>query len=241
MPLKILNTKPEGKSSELDNLLKASGYTSVHFPLLEIQTLNNPLFRCLDPNRFDGVFCSSTFGYGLFLEFLPEVEKIAWSSKPIYTLSKAAKSTLEKRGGQVAFTPGEASLQGFLNNYTSSEPGKWLHPCSLFTRLVPQDFLKKRVKVLNIPCYRPALPHQARSRAKSVFSECDGIVFTSGSAVENCFKAVSDDKTWLRQWLGSHRVATLGPSASEVLERERVYSYIQAKAANNTALVAALG
>ncbi len=213
--LRILNTRPSGQNQELSRLLREWGFESIEIPLVEIGPLQEGLekFQKLNPDHYGGIFLSSPNGFRLMQEY-----SSPWMKLPFFTVGSKTKNWIEKLGGTVAFCPKGSSLESFLlefkseilknsNHFNFEKP--WLHACSSSTRVVEKKFAEMGIRIENIPVYHPALPESAKERLKTLFeinaenkneksfgnknsgqqNYPEGILFCSGSAVDNFFAA----------------------------------------------------
>jgi uroporphyrinogen-III synthase len=236
----LLNTRPQAQADKLTSLLIYEGFQVVEIPMIEIQPRSEKLPGEVSPNNFDGLFFSSLNGVQIFHAVLSNKMKCAWLNKPAYTLSRRTASEWTRLGGNVLFYPETSSLNGFLAEYQRSETlQNWLHPCSQITRLKPGNFLKKNIRVLNCPVYTPALPKKACKLLSVKFSALEGIIFTSGSAVNN-FMTCLTDKTMVSDLSGRVTLFSMGSSASEALENHGINKFIEADKPNNRGLVEAV-
>jgi len=254
----VINTRPKDQSGELSELLRRAGFEPVEIPLVGIEPEEEGLARIrkLQPRGFTGIFLSSPNGLRVLeAELLPN-EAEAWIKKPFYLVGGKSAPFVESLGGRVNFFPQEASLEGFLKEYSPSDAAKadvssgtaaagmvlaqrWLHPCSLSTRLDPAAFKKRGIEVENVPVYRPALPADAGGRLAKEGAAADAVVFCSGSAVGHFFASAPEMAARLGQADGLYAI-TIGPSASKALADRGVDRFSEAPRADNTGLVDAL-
>lgn len=250
---KVLNTRPAGQNEELSKLLTEAGFEPVEIPLVDIVPLEDGLRKVLrlQPSGYTGIFLSSPNGIRQMHIGLDE-DFEAWVQKPFYLVGAKSKPLIESFGGRVAFFPREASVEGFLNEYqfemtgVSGPPGmvfaqRWLHPCSISTRLDPAAFRRRGVELDNVPVYRPGMPAEVAAR---LTAECKGkgvsaALFCSASAVEHFFKAVPDMAAELGTAKGMMAIS-IGPSTTSALRERGVENPHQALEANSAGLVEAL-
>lgn len=243
--MKVINTRPADRNQELSLLLRQAGFEPVEIPLVDIRPHEEGLTkaRSLPPSGFTGVFLSSPNGLRHFREALLVAEFERWSRKPFYLVGQAARALVEEAGGTVAFVPEEASLAGFLKEWKSvTEPGKlpmaqrWLHPCSLSTRLDPAEFRKRGVEVVNLPVYRPCAPEDAGQHLAQADGEAAAVIFCSGSAVETYFQAAPEAASRLGLAKGPLAVS-LGTSTTDALRARGVQEVHQALHPDDASLV----
>jgi uroporphyrinogen-III synthase len=249
----VLNTRPADQNAALSALLKAAGFEPLEIPLVDIGPEPEGLerLRRMHPSRFTGVFLSSPNGLRLMAGELLPADLEPWMAKPFYLVGPKAADLVRQHGGQVAFHPREASLEGFLKEYAPSPQGnmgvaglvlaqRWLHPCSSQTRLDPAAFRKKGIEVENVPVYRPSLnPKAAEDLARSAAS-IEAAVFCSGSAVEHFFAAAPPA---LAARLGKKDgilAVSIGPSTTRALAEKGVEHPSEARHADDPGLVDAL-
>lgn len=254
----VLNTRPADQNAELSDLLRRHGFEPLEIPLVGIEPEEEGLARLrkLQPNGYTGVFLSSPNGFRIMKQGLLENEMERWLKKPFYLVGGKSATLIEEAGGKVGFFPEEASLAGFLKEYSPAAAAKanisdglavtgmvlaqrWLHPCSAATRLDPAAFKQRGIEVENVPVYRPGLPADAGARLAKEAGGADAAVFCSGSAVDNLFEAAPETAARLGKPDGILAV-TIGPSASEALVRHGVEKFREAAQADNTGLVDAL-
>jgi uroporphyrinogen-III synthase len=254
----VINTRPPDRSGELSDLLRQAGFDPVEIPLVGIEPEEEGLARMrkLQPNSFTGIFLSSPSGIRILADGLLPHEMEAWIKKPFYLVGGKSASFVESLGGKVNFFPKEASLEGFLKEYSPSAAARadvnsgltalgmvlaqrWLHPCSLSTRLEPAAFKQRGIDVENIPVYRPGLPADAGAKLAKEGAGADAVVFCSGSAVANFFASAPEMAARLGKADGPLAV-TIGPSATKALADRGVEKIGEALSADNMGLVDAL-
>lgn len=242
--IKVINTRPADRNQELSRLLRQAGFDVVEIPFVEVRADEAGLAKAatLPPTGFTGIFLSSPNGLRHLQEGLLASQFERWIPKPFYLVGNAARPLVEAAGGTVAFVPGEASLEGFLKEY-QAQPGpglpmaqRWLHPCSASTRLDPAEFKKKAVTVINQPVYRPACPADLAERMGRDGQDAAAIIFCSGSAVDNFFKAAPELAAGLTRPKGPLAVS-IGPSTSKALRDQGVTDIHQALHADDPSIV----
>ena len=254
----VINTRPEDQNAELTTLLRAAGFEPVEVPMVDIVPDEEGLARLrrLQPSGFTGIFLSSPNGLRHMESGLLPAELEKWLAKPFYLVGPKSAGLVEKLGGQVAFHPKEASLDGFLKEFSSARAmhaggtgnlvatglvvkQRWLHPCSASTRLEPADFRTKNIDVENVPVYRPGMNPDAAKRLAEVGPKIEAVVFCSGSAVEHFFAAAPELAASLGRPDGPFAVS-IGPSTSQALSEKGVERCRQALHADNSSMVDAL-
>ncbi|MDB5051719.1 MAG: hemD [Fibrobacteres bacterium] len=253
----VINTRPADQSGELSDLLRKAGFEPLEIPMVDIVPDEEGLARMrkLPPGGFTGIFLSSPNGLRHMQAGLLETEMEIWLEKPFYLVGGKSAGLVTSLGGKVAFYPQEASLEGFLKEYTASAanaagPGslagtgltlaqRWLHPCSASTRLDPVAFKEKKIGVENVPVYRPGLAADAGKRLNEEGKHADAVVFCSGSAVEHFFQVAPELAARVGMPGGLFAVS-IGPSTSKVLAEKGVEKCRQARHADNPSLVDAL-
>lgn len=254
----VINTRPQDQSGELTSLLRAAGFDPVEIPMVDIVPDEEGIARLrrLQPSGFTGIFLSSPNGLRHMESGLLETELEKWLAKPFYLVGPKAAGQVEKLGGTVAFHPKEASLEGFLKEFSSARAmraggtgnlvatglvvkQRWLHPCSASTRLDPSDFRTKNIDVENVPVYRPGMNPDAGRRLAEAGPKADAVVFCSGSAVEHFFAAAPELAATLGKPDGLFAVS-IGPSTSQALSDKGVERCRQALHADNASMVDAL-
>ncbi|MDB5103496.1 MAG: Uroporphyrinogen-III synthase HemD, partial [Fibrobacteres bacterium] len=212
--------------------------------------------RRLQPGSFTGIFLSSPNGLRHLEAGLLPNELEAWMAKPFYLVGGKAAGLVESLGGKVAFHPKEASLDGFLKEYSPAAPmhaagtgnpianglvmaQRWLHPCSASTRLDPAAFKQKKIDVENIPVYRPGMSPDAAKRLAAEGPRADAVIFCSGSAVDHFFQAAPELASRLGKPDGIIAIS-IGPSTSQTLSDRGVERCREAVHADNPSLVDAL-
>ena len=157
----VLNTRPEDQNTELTALLRAAGFDPLEIPLVDVVPDPEGLgrIRRLQPSGFTGIFLSSPNGLRHLVGGLVGNELEARMAKPFYLVGGKAAALVREKGGKVAFFPQEASLEGFLKEFSPAGvmhaegvgsltvtgvkmAQRWLHPCSASTRLDPAAFRK---------------------------------------------------------------------------------------------------
>lgn len=243
--IRIINTRPADRNQDLSRLLVQAGFEPVEIPCVEIRGDAEGAARAAAtaPNGFTGIFLSSPSGLRHFQEALLVSQFEKWAEKPFYLVGSAARSLVEAAGGKVAFFPEEASLEGFLKEYRPlTEAGRlpmaqrWLHPCSGSTRVVPAEFKKKGIDIVNLPVYRPAAPADLGERLQKSGKGAAAVLFCSGSAVENFFQAAPDLAAGLGKPNGPMAVS-IGPSTTRVLRDLGVAESREALHADDASLV----
>lgn len=248
--VKVINTRPADRAAGLSRLLRQAGFEPVEIPFVDVRADEEGVAKvaALQPGGFTGVFLSSPNGLRHLQEGLLISQFERWIAKPFYLVGPAARPLVEAAGGQVAFVPEEASLEGFLKEYKPAPgPGlplaqRWLHPCSVSTRLDPAEFRKKGLHVVNMPVYRPACPADLAARMAKEGAGAAAILFCSGSAVENFFQAAPALAQALTrpQGPGGPRgplAVSIGPSTTKALEERGVENAKQALHADDASLV----
>jgi uroporphyrinogen-III synthase len=254
----VINTRPADQNGELSDLLRKAGFEPLEIPMVDIVPDEEGLARMrrLQPTGFTGIFLSSPNGLRHLQAGLLATELEKWLSKPFYLVGGKSAALVESLGGKVAFHPREASLEGFLKEYSPAAvtlangagslgvPGlvaaqRWLHPCSASTRLDPAQFKLKKIEVENIPVYRPGMAPDAGARLASEAGKADAVVFCSGSAVEHFFKAAPALASRVGKKDGILAVS-IGPSTSRVLADMGADYCREANHADNPSLVDAL-
>ena len=249
----VINTRPADQGEGLSTLLKAAGFDPLDIPLVDIEPESEGLGRLarMQPSGFTGIFLSSPNGLRQMAAAMSAAELEPWMAKPFYLVGPKAGGLVRKLGGQVAFHPAEASLEGFLKEYVPSAQGssgvtglvlarRWLHPCSVSTRLDPAAFRKKGIEIENIAVYRPGPNPAAPALLSKHAGSVEAIVFCSGSAVEHFFAAAPPD---LASRLGKKDgvlAVSIGPSTSQALAAKGVDYCRQADRADDAGLVDAL-
>lgn len=242
--VKVINTRPADRAAALSLLLRQAGFEPVEIPFVDVRADEEGMAKVatLQPNGFTGVFLSSPNGLRHLQEGLLISQFERWAAKPFYLVGPAARPLVEAAGGQVAFVPEEASLEGFLKEYKPAPgPGlplaqRWLHPCSASTRLDPAEFRKKGLHVVNMPVYRPACPADLAARMAKDGEGATAILFCSGSAVENFFQAAPALAQALTRPQGPLAVS-IGPSTTKALSQHGVENAKQALHADDASLV----
>jgi len=249
----VLNTRPADQNAGLSALLKAAGFDPLEIPLVGIESEPEGLdrLRHMQPTGFTGIFLSSPNGLRQMAGGLMPVELEPWMAKPFYLVGPKAGALVREHGGRVAFHPQEASLDGFLKEYAPSTQGnagvtglvlaqRWLHPCSVSTRLDPAAFRKKGIEVENLPVYRPGANPEAAGLLDRYAASLEAIVFCSGSAVAHFFAAAPPA---LAARLGKKDgvlAVSIGPSTSQALAEKGVEQRCEAVHADDSGLVDAL-
>jgi uroporphyrinogen-III synthase len=210
--------------------------------------------RKLQPSGFSGIFLSSPNGLKQMADALLATELEKWMEKPFFLVGGKSATLVRNHGGTVAFYPEEASLEGFLKEYTSaaaanagakSGPGglvlaqRWMHPCSTSTRLDPAAFRDKGISVENVPVYKPAMAADAGKRLMAEGQNADAVIFCSASAVAHFFRAAPDLAARLGK-PGGPLIVSIGPSTSNALAGLDVETCHEAEHADNPSLVDAL-
>ncbi len=231
----VINPKAAGQNSKLSALLLDAGLTPVEVPLIGFKSVPavSPFPRV---SHYQGLFFSSSSGVKYFLEQLSAGQKETWAHLNVYTLSPQSAVLAKKAGLNVAFVPGVHSLRGFLKEFNEQLKSHWLHPCSVITRLQPQDFLKKGVSITNYPVYCTICPPQAALNIKRALPSAGGIFFSSGSMVDNFFSCWPDDGQGGED-LARMVVVSLGPSASEALTSHGFTGFYQSAKPDMVTLV----
>jgi uroporphyrinogen-III synthase len=255
----VINTRPADQSAELSDLLRKAGFEPLEIPMVDIVPDEEGVARIrkLPPAGFTGIFLSSPNGLRLLESGLPAAELESWLEKPFYLVGGKSAALVESLGGKVAFFPREeASLEGFLKEYTPSAAAnvngsgglmgtglvmaqRWLHPCSVSTRLDPAAFKRKNIGVENVPVYRPGMAPDAGKRLTTEAKDADAVVFCSGSAVEHFFQAAPELAARVGM-PGGLLAVSIGPSTSKVLAAKGVEKCREARHADNPSLVDAL-
>ncbi|MFC1584136.1 uroporphyrinogen-III synthase [Fibrobacterota bacterium] len=237
----IVNTRPEGRSAGLTLLLRQAGFKSIEIPMIAITPFEGEDVSRVPHETYNGVFFSSINGTNMFLSRLAEDKMKPWLAKPVYTLSPHVAEKWIGHGGPKGFCSKRGSLRGFLDEYTSLEnkPGQvWLHPCSLMTRLNVQQFREAGIAMRNLPVYVPALPEDSGELLREKLPGAHGVIFTSGSAVDNFFNfLMRSEKDKISDIIKAKAFFALGPSASEALERNGVSNAHQAERPKNDSLI----
>ena len=243
--VKVINTRPSDRNQELSKLLKQAGFEPVEIPCVEIRSDEEGAARAatLQATGFTGIFLSSPNGLKHFQEALLPTQFEKWVGKPFYLVGGAARPLVEAAGGKVAFFPEEASLEGFLKEYRLvTAPGslpmaqRWLHPSSASTRLDPAEFKKKNVQIVNLPVYRPAPPVNAGEMLMQAGPDAAAVLFCSGSAVENFFRAAPELAAALGKPKGPLAIS-IGPSTTKALRDHGVAELREALHADDSSLV----
>ncbi len=251
----VLNTRPAHQADGLSAELEAAGFLSIELPLVEILPVADAGHRLasLTPDGFHGLLFSSPNGVRHFTRLLREHSPstapgspgaptlpAAWFSLPARLVGPGAAPEVEKAGGHVSFIPSQASLLGLLTELPPlPRPEKWLHPCSLSTRLDPKDFLAKKATVVNLPVYRPAAPPRLGESLIKVWPKLQAMVFCSGSAVDNLFATAPEIAVSLEKAEGP-RAVSIGASTTASLQRHGIATSLQAQTADDAGLVNAL-
>lgn len=249
----VVNTRPADQAAGLTSLLKAAGFEPLEIPLVDIGPEPEGIARLgrLQPSGFTGIFLSSPNGLRQMAAGLTAAELERWMSKPFYLVGPKAGGLVREMGGQVAFYPEEASLEGFLKEYPSASRGnakvpglvlaqRWLHPCSASTRLDPAAFRKLGLEIENVAVYRPGPNPEAAGLLAKHAASIEAAVFCSGSAVEHFFAAAPPA---LASRLGKKDgvlAVSIGPSTSQALAGKGVEDCRQAGHADDEGLVDAL-
>ncbi len=254
----VINTRPADQNAELSDLLRKAGFEPLEIPMVDIVPDEEGLARMrkLPPGNFTGVFLSSPNGLRHLESGLLATELEAWLEKPFYLVGGKSASLVKDLGGKVAFFPKEASLDAFLKEYTPAAAAnskasegllgtgliiaqRWLHPCSVSTRLDPAAFKQKNIGVENVPVYRPGLALDAGKRLMEEGRDADAVVFCSGSAVEHFFQAAPELAARVGKPSGPFAVS-IGPSTSKVLAEKGVERCREAVHADNPSLIDAV-
>ncbi len=255
----VLNTRPEDQNAELTALLRAAGFDPLEIPLVDVVPEPEGLARIrrLQPSGFTGIFLSSPNGLRQLAAGLLLNELDTWMAKPFYLVGAKSVPMILEMGGKIAFYPQQASLEGFLQEFSPAAAmnaesagnltvtglkmaQRWLHPCSVSTRLDPAAFRQKQVEVENVPVYRPGLNPQAAARLAADAMAIDAAVFCSGSAVEHFYQAAPPE---LAARLGKKDgilAVSIGPSTSKVLAEKGVDYCRESTHADNSSLVDSL-
>ena len=252
----ILNTRPADRSANLSALLKAAGFEPLEVPLVEIgpEPEGWERLRRLRPFSFTGVFLSSPNGLRQMAAALPAAELEPWMEKPFYLVGPQGAELVAAHGGKVAFCPREASLDGFLKEYVPSTQGsagvtglvlarRWLHPCSVLTRLDPALFRKQGIEIENIPVYRPGAHPEAAARlarAEAHAETLEAALFCSGSAVSHFFAAAPPALAARLGQPDGILAVSIGPSTTRALAERGVEYRREAVHADDASLVHAL-
>lgn len=246
--IRIINSRPAERNAGLSSLLTRAGFEPVEIPFVDIRPHEEGQAKAAatSPQGFTGIFLSSPNGFRHFRDALLETQLEKWTEKPFYLVGGAACALVQEAGGRVAFFPEEASLEGFLKEYRPvTEPGRlpmaqrWLHPCSLSTRLDPAEFRKRGVEVVNLPVYRPGTPSDLPARLEEKGGGAAAILFCSGSAVDNYFEAAPGQASLLGSREGPLAVS-IGPSTTAALKKRGVEALVEALHADDASLVDAL-
>lgn len=254
----VLNTRPSDQNAPLTALLRAAGFEPVETPLVDIIPDLEGLgrLRLLKSVGFTGIFLSSPNGLRHLASGLLPVEAEPWLAKPFYLVGGKAAGLVQELGGHVAFHPREASLDGFLKEFTPADIAsanggsglavaglvmaqRWLHPCSASTRLDPAAFRKKGIDIENVPVYRPGLNPDAQA-ALARLRSIDAAVFCSGSAVEHFFQAAPPALSARLGRKDGIVAVSIGPSTSKALAEKGVEYCREALHADDESLVDAL-
>lgn len=249
----VLNTRPADQNAALSAKLKAAGFEPLEIPMVDIEADPEGLdrLRHLHPGRFTGVFLSSPNGLRFMAAELLPADLEPWMAKPFYLVGPKAGELVRRHGGQVAFHPAEASLDGFLKEFAPAAQGnagvtglvlaqRWLHPCSTATRLDPAAFRKKGIEVENVPVYRPgANPDAAGLLAKGA-AGLDAVVFSSGSAVAHFFAVAPPELAGRLGKKDGVLAVSIGPSTTQALIEKGVEQPCEAAQADDAGLVDAL-
>lgn len=251
----VLNTRPSDQNGPLSTLLRAAGFEPVDVPMVDVIPDLEGLgrLRRMQANGFTGIFLSSPNGLRHLASGLLPVEAEPWLAKPFYLVGGKAAGMVRELGGKVAFHPQEASLEGFLREFTPAAiaPGgggpvaglvmaqRWLHPCSASTRLDPAAFRKKGIEVENVAVYRPGLHPDAPARLAAL-GHLDAAVFCSGSAVEHFYASAPPALAGLLGRKDGILAVSIGPSTSKALADKGVEYCREALHADDESLVDAL-
>jgi uroporphyrinogen-III synthase len=252
----VINTRPADQNGELSDLLRRAGFEVLEIPMVDIVPDEEGLARLrkLQPSGFNGVFLSSPNGLRQMASGLPAAELEPWMEKPFFLVGGKSSTLVRNHGGKVAFYPEEASLEGFLKEYTPAaaanagvKPGpgglvlaqRWLHPCSASTRLDPAAFREKGIGVENVPLYKPAMAADAGERLMAEGRGADAVVFCSASAVAHFFRAAPELAARIGK-AGGPLPISIGPSTSNALAGLDVEKCFEAAHADNPGLVDAL-
>src|SRR6267142_1468048 len=116
----VINTRPADQSAELSDLLRRAGFEPLEIPMVDIVPDEEGLLRLrkMQPSHFTGIFLSSPNGLRHMEAGLLVTEMEGWLEKPFFLVGGKSAGLVEKLGGRVAFYPQEASLDGFLKEYT---------------------------------------------------------------------------------------------------------------------------
>lgn len=250
----VINTRPADQNAELSDLLRRAGFEPLEIPMVDIVPDEEGLARMrkLQPSGFNGIFLSSPNGLRHLEAGLLATELEGWLQKPFYLVGGKATELVKSLGGKVAFYPQEASLEGFLKEYSPAAANvggpaslglalaqRWLHPCSVSTRLDPAAFKQKNIGVENVPVYKPGMSADAGKRLMEEGLHAEAVVFCSGSAVEHFFQAAPELAARVGR-PGGPLAVSIGPSTSKVLAEKGVEKCREARHADNPSLIDAL-
>jgi uroporphyrinogen-III synthase len=236
----VLNTRPREQAGRLSEALADAGYQPREAPLVELALSAEGLAALQNrAQNADAFLLTSPNLLAWFTERMDAAGKKILASKPWYAISPSAREPIESLGGRVAFTPRRASLRGMLEEFPSRPGMRLLHLCSSETRLDPADFAAIGVTVENLPVYSPRCPESAGADLQAAWPGVQAVLFASGSAVRNLFRVAPDLGRTLNSENGPKPVS-IGPSATEALQENRIAHPLLAPTADNAGFIAAL-
>ena len=238
----VLNTRPQELAPELSAQLRAAGYKPFEASLVELtldpKGLEELRERAEHADDYTGILISSP---NLLSALEAAGEKIpdVFLRKPWYLISARIRAQVEALGARIAFIPQEASLEGFIREVATHNGVRLLHLCSSKTRMNPESLKPKGFKVENLTLYTPGCPDACADAVKQAWNEVRAVVFASGTAVHNLFKAQPALAAKMGTPSGPLPIS-IGLSATEALKSNGIRNYRQAPTADNAGFIAAL-
>ncbi|MCG8700207.1 MAG: uroporphyrinogen-III synthase [Bacteroidales bacterium] len=220
----FISTRPEGKSTEMKQLLESENAKLIEFPMIEIEPkkLTTDELTVLNSHRlFDYIIFTSVNAVDYYFKAL-EVKDV---KSKLIAIGESTALAIEKNGYKVDYVGKgitRKALAEELNKFTGPEKNTILWPTG---NLSPNNFknsLSSRFVIKRLDIYRTVIPNQINVNALNDIKNdnYDVVFFYSRSAIINFVKVWSEniDSSDYSESIKKIRCAALGSSTFESLK-----------------------
>lgn len=219
---KIMITRAEEQSEELQVLLKEIGADVITMPMIKIVPTSDysPLDSAIEQlERYDWIIFTSVNGVKFFFARLREKKKDVRELKgiKIMAIGPGTKGEIEKQNISVDAMPEKFIAESVVSLFGEDiKNKKVLLPRAKVARdVIPLELKKKGAHVDVVTAYETVLPELTTEKIVELFNErkIDVLTFTSSSTVRNFVRLAGADN--IKVLLKDVRIACIGPATEK--------------------------
>lgn len=240
---KILITRASHQTKSFSKQMESLGAKCVSLPMIAIRPLEDQSHvqkQLQDLENINWIVFTSVNTVNYFFEAIEKFNiKVHFlTDLRIATVGETTKAALEKIGYRSNFVPIEYTAKMLAKQLPIFGDERILIPQSSKANNEYVELLKDQCQeVITLPIYENYSPIYSKGEIETVLKErLDWITFFSGSAVTNFYEHLERYELEL----GDEKLAVIGPSTNEVLEKYGSVATIMANPYTEEGLIAAI-